>query len=220
MGMGIVIRFPVAHRGSPSTGSLAASAAKSSARSPARRATPEPRIKDQRSAGMELRNCHLRAACTETPMSDAMTAGDFQRAITSRKEAGAGVMPDTIGQSVLKCKAGMSYDTHKCFVDNPAMDRMSETEETLAFIRRTRAAREAKFETQKPVYSYLDVAQAHYKHWETKRPMPRRFIPKFCTICEVSMDWLLTGEGDGPKVQEIPPKVEKRTRKRPKAMAA
>lgn len=100
------------------------------------------------------------------------------------------------------------------------MDRMSETEETAAFISRTRLAREAKFETQKPVYEFLDVPQAHYKHWETKRAMPRRFIPKFCTICEVDMKWLLTGEGKGPKVAEMPPKVEKRTSKARRARAA
>lgn len=218
--MGIVVRFPV-HRGAPSkAGSFAANAAKSSALSPACRATSEAKIRDQRSAGIELRNCHLRAACTETPMSEAMTAGDFQSAITSRKEVGEGFIAGSVGHSVLKCKAETSYDIEKGFGNNPAMDRMSETEETLAFIRRTRAAREAKFETQKPVYSYLGVPQTHYKHWETKRPMPRRFIPKFCTICEVSMEWLLTGEGAGPKVENMPPKVEKRTSRRPKARAA
>src|SRR5258705_8322249 len=72
--------------------------------------------------------------------------------------------------------------------------------ENLAFIGRTRIAREAKFKTQKPVYEFLGVGQSHYKHWETQRPLPRRYIPKFCTICEVSMEWLLTGEGKGPEV--------------------
>jgi hypothetical protein len=114
----------------------------------------------------------------------------------------------------------MSYDLEGRFRDNPDMDRMSETEETAAFIKRTRDAREAKFETQKPVYEFLGVEQSHYKHWETRRPMPRRFIPKFCLICEVSMEWLLTGEGKGPKTADIPPKVEKRISKPRRAKAA
>ncbi len=112
----------------------------------------------------------------------------------------------------------MSYDLGAGLVDNPAMDRMSETEETLAFIRRTRDAREAKFKTQKPVYEFLGVGQNHYKHWETKRAMPRRFIPKFCTICEVSMVWFLTGEGPGgPVTVDIPKDNPKRQAKRRKA---
>lgn len=112
----------------------------------------------------------------------------------------------------------MSYDYAIGIGDNVSMpERMSETEETLAFIRRVKAAREAKFSTQKPVYRYLNIPQDQYKHYEMKRPLPRRFIPKFCEICEVRMEWLLTGEGHGgPKVPEFPKEEPRRIRSRRK----
>jgi hypothetical protein len=150
-----------------------------------------------------------------------MAERDGQRPITSTKDFGAGRnIPAVIVQSVLQRKSEMSFGEENDLSDNPAMDRMSETEETEAFIRRTRMAREAKFKTQLPVYEFLDVKQSHYKHWETKRPMPRRFIPKFCKLCEVSMEWLLTGEGKGPEAVDIPPRVERRTSKPRRARAA
>lgn len=130
-------------------------------------------------------------------------------------------MANPLGQMVLNCNDKTSYDCGNGFGDNAAMpDRMSETEETAAYIGRVREAREAKFSTQKPVYKFLEVEQDQYKHWETKRPMPRRYIPKFCIITEVSMEWLLTGDGKGPLVPEIPPHVPKRMRSRPKGKAA
>lgn len=99
-------------------------------------------------------------------------------------------------------------------------DRMSETEEKAAYIGRTRQAREAKFSTQKPVYQFLGVEQDQYKHWETKREMPRKYIPKFCTITEITMEWLLTGEGKGPVEAEIPKSVPKRARPAARGRAA
>jgi len=120
-------------------------------------------------------------------------------------------MDTALGQPVLKGKANVSYDCGPGIDDNACMlERMSETEETLAYIRRVRQAREAKFNTQKPVYTFLDIKQDHYKHWEINRAMPRRFVPKFCIITEVSMEWLLTGEGKGPAVIDIPKEVPRR----------
>lgn len=177
-------------------------------------------IAHHQSAGMELRSPHLRTASGLAPMSDAILNRSGQSPMTSVKDLGVSDMHPVIVHSVLERKSEMSCDTETDILDNPAMDRMTETEETEAFIRRTRMAREAKFKTQLPVYSYLEVRQSHYKHWETKRPMPRRFIPKFCTLCEVSMEWLLTGEGKGPQVEEIPAKVERRTSGRRRAKAA
>jgi len=100
--------------------------------------------------------------------------------------------------------------------------KQSESEEDQAFIRRVRAAREAKFSGQKPVYEFLQIPQDQYKHYEIitgkGRPLPRRYIPKFCTITEVSMEWLLTGEGRGPAVRDVPvQEAPKRRSRRPKA---
>jgi len=78
------------------------------------------------------------------------------------------------------------------------MPRMSETEEKLAFIRRVKQAREAAFDTQRPMQTILDVDQGTYKQYETRTPLPHRFIPKFCAATNVSLEWLLTGEGKGP----------------------
>lgn len=138
-----------------------------------------------------------------------------------RNDVTAESIPNHLGHSVLKDKAILSYDCGNDFADNPGMpERMSETEETALFIGRVREAREAKFATQKPVYKFLEVEQDQYKHWETKRPMPRRYIPKFCIITEVSMEWLLTGEGKGPVKVDIPKSVPRRMGKAAKGKAA
>lgn len=220
--MGMVMQFPAGHRGNPpsSAGSLAASAARSSAVKPEACAVSVERIAHHHSAGIELRSPHFLTASGLARMSDAMAKREGQSPITSLKDLGVVGIPDLIVQSVLRCKSEMSYDLENGLSDTLAMDRKTETEETAEFINRTRTAREAKFETQKPVYKFLGVEQSHYKHWETKRPMPRRYIPKFCLICEVTMDWLLTGEGEGPRVAQIAPKVEKRTSKARRAKAA
>lgn len=218
---GNVVPFtPRARHGRASAGSLAASAAKSAAVKPASRATSVERMVSHQSAGIDLRSPHLRTASGFAWMAKAMAKRDGQSSMTSTKEFGVLDMPGVIVQSVLQRKSELSCDLKDGLWDNPSMDRMSETEETAAYITRTREAREAKFKSQKPVYEFLQVKQSHYKHWETKRAMPRRFIPKFCTICEVSMIWLLTGEGNGPEVAYIAPKVEKRASKPRRARAA
>lgn len=102
----------------------------------------------------------------------------------------------------------MSCDAKPSFEDNPAAmaDRMTESEEKAAFIGRVRAAREARFNTQGPMLTILDLPQGTYKQYETRTPLPYRYIPKFCAACGVSIEWLLTGEGEGPKVIPLPPK--------------
>lgn len=84
------------------------------------------------------------------------------------------------------------------------MDRMTETEEKAAFIGRVRAAREARYPTQKPICVILGIEQGTYKQYETRTVLPHRFIPKFCAACGVSLEWLLTGEGDGPVAIPLP----------------
>jgi hypothetical protein len=102
------------------------------------------------------------------------------------------------------------------FCDIPGMaDRMSETEEKLAFIRRTRAAREARYDTQSPMLTILELPQGTYKQYETRTPLPHRYIPKFCAACGVTMEWLLTGEGKGPAVMPFPTKRTRTERPRP-----
>jgi len=92
------------------------------------------------------------------------------------------------------------------------MPRMSETEEKLSFIRRVKLAREAAFDSQKPMLTILGLEQGTYKQYETRTPLPHRFIPKFCAATQVSIEWLLTGEGRGPPdyPKEIPARVRRR----------
>lgn len=131
-------------------------------------------------------------------------------------------MEATIGQSVLDCKAKVSYDYERAVGDNLAMaDRMSETEEKAAFIRRTRQAREARYGSQRPMLTILGVDQGTYKQYETRTPLPHRHIPKFCAATGVSLEWLLTGEGKGgPVAVEYPKEVPKRARKPQRRRAA
>lgn len=114
----------------------------------------------------------------------------------------------------------MSYDDIDPIGENTAMDRMSETEERLAFVGRTRQARMARYPTQGPMLIILGVDQGTYKQYETRTPLPHRFIPKFCAATGVSMEWLLTGEGKGPAVEPMPPKAQKRASRNGKQRAA
>lgn len=103
-------------------------------------------------------------------------------------------------------------------------DRMSETEERLAFIRRTKLAREARYDTQNPICELLGIPQGKYKHYEKRTPLPYRFILKFCLACDIDILWLLTGEEKykGPVTKVYPSLVqEKRPRgRKPRVQAA
>lgn len=121
-----------------------------------------------------------------------------------------------LGHPVLEIKNNVSCDYEKGIGENgPMADRMSETEEKLAFIRRVRDARVARFDTQKPMLTILGHSQGTYKQYETRTPLPHRFIPKFCAACGVTVDWLLTGEGAGGPVAVEYPKQPPRRVKRP-----
>ena len=116
-------------------------------------------------------------------------------------------MAANLGRVVLSVKDDKSCDDSASFSETKGMaERMSETEERLAFIARTRAAREARFETQKPMITILGIDQGTYKQYEIRTPLPHRHIPKFCAACGVTMEWLLTGEGKGPAVMPFPTK--------------
>lgn len=202
---GNVVIFPGGGHGRTSTASdsgafrRAAKLASSSIVSPAVRPTSEPTIAGHHSGEMKSRCGHLRAAHTPAPTAEAMSAGVFQSATTSRKDEMGVIAESNLGPFVLNSKTILSYDCGTGLGDNAAMaKRASESEENEAFIARVRAAREAKFSTQKPVYQFLGITQGQYKHYETGRPLQRRYVPKFCIITEVSMEWLLTGEGEGP----------------------
>lgn len=222
---GTVLHFPARHgrasAGSRAAPSRAAISASCSADKPASCAVVVASTELHHSAGMLLRWNHLRAEAGGAPMSEAIAPGERQSPIIARKDVRGSAMPTCLGQSVLKSKAKMSHDLGQKVADNAGMaDRMSETEEKLAFIRRVRLAREARYPTQKPMLTILEVEQGTYKQYETRTPMPHRLIPKFCAATGVSIEWLLTGEGEGPKVVEIPRHAQRRSTALKKGRAA
>lgn len=223
----MLVQFPgkrVRH-GRASAATRAASMVIIEAFKPAAWATAVSKTVDHQSAGMLSRCHHLETREGLAPMSNAMASFEAQSSIIPRNVVGSDMTND-LGRFVLNGKDVLSCDYDGDRLQNGCMaERLSETEETLAFIRRVREAREAKFSTQKPVYSFLGIPQDQYKHYELTngkgRPLPRRYIPKFCIVTEVAMEWLLTGEGKGgPIVAEIPIDVPKRTRKQPRSRAA
>lgn len=204
----------------------AESLARISAVSLALPATSEPKIASHHSEGMRSRWPHLRTAGALAPMSSAMASGEGQSPMMSRNERmsdviDGAVMTTGIGQSVLKRKAKVSYDCGETFRQYvPMAERMSDKEERLAFIRRVRLARESQFDTQKPMLTILGIDQGTYKQYETRTPLPHKFIPKFCAATRVSLEWLLTGEGKGPEVDDIPRQAPKRMGRARRSKAA
>src|SRR5689334_15364801 len=178
--MGIVLPFCVRHRApTASAGAFrAAKETKTSAVRPAATATGVRKIASHHSSGMRSRLNHLRAAGKVAPMSAAMASADDQSRITSLKDSmatvlGASFMESYLGQFVLDYKANLSHDCGEVTADNAQMpDRMSETEERLAFVGRVKAARKARFDTQQPMCTILGIEQGTYKQYETRTPLP------------------------------------------------
>jgi hypothetical protein len=119
-----------------------------------------------------------------------------------------------LGQKVLVFKSKVSHDNASQHGISTAMaDKLSESEQKLAFINRVRTARMARFPTQRPMLTILDIEQGTYKWYESRTPLPHRYIPKFCAATGVSIEWLLTGEGPGPIAAESPVRKRGRPRK-------
>ena len=66
------------------------------------------------------------------------------------------------------------------------------------FIARVKAARIATGKKQWQVAELMDIKQDQYKHYETGRVIPHHLIGRFCLICSVDPNWLLTGKGAKP----------------------
>lgn len=126
----------------------------------------------------------------------------------------------SIGQLVPNFKANVSRDCKHAVWDKVSMAGLSDMEEKLAFIRRCKQAREATFDTQKPMLTILGLDQGTYKQYEIRTPLPHRYIPKFCAATRVSMEWLLTGEGQGPPELNYPKEVPTRLARRGRRKAA
>ena len=219
--MGSILEFRHARI---SSGALAARSAKSSADKPTRLATGDFKMVFHHSEGIESRCHHLLTAEAEAPVSEAIASFEGHSSITERKDVSLKAMPEFLGQAVLKSKAKLSRDVMSYDGDYSGMtDRMSEAEEKAFFIGRTKAARIARYETQEEICFILGVDQGTYKQYETRSYMPHRFIPKFCVACNVDVNWLLTGDGKGPRREEYiryVPKLVRRAAKPKRIKAA
>jgi transcriptional regulator with XRE-family HTH domain len=86
------------------------------------------------------------------------------------------------------------------------------------FIARAKAARLATGKKQWQVAELMGIQQAQYKHYEVGRVIPHHLIGRFCLICNVDPNWLLTGKGTKPL--QPPQVIEAETVPAPKAERA
>jgi transcriptional regulator with XRE-family HTH domain len=70
----------------------------------------------------------------------------------------------------------------------------------MGFIARTKAARIAAGRTQEEMAKLLGVTQGHYKQYETRSPLPHRYVEVFCLATGVTLEWLFKGKGRAPRI--------------------
>lgn len=150
-------------------------------------------------------------------MSEAMTAGEGQRATTSRKDEIC-AMDGSIGQPVLNCKPVLSHDYGEALRNTCPMSDGS-TEYLEAFTTRVYSAREHAGLTQQDVAHVLKTTQTAYSKYEGRSLMPHRHIRSFCLACHVSVDWLITGQGKGVTLLDKPDVDKRRGRRRTRKAA-
>ena len=88
------------------------------------------------------------------------------------------------------------------------MNESGITEAQKEYILRTRKAREGAGKDREEISAYLGVSPSTYANWEVperKRPMPQKYIARFCHYTAVNEKWLLRGEGDmtSPLLEKI-----------------
>lgn len=225
----LVLQFPLPNhrqsrpsaktRGDPG---LAASSASRSAVKPADRAFSVVKIEDHHSAGIASRCGHLRTAATVAPISAAKASGDDHSATTSRKLETDEVMDMLIGQSVLKSKPILSHDWKMELGNTCPMGKVAGATAYLQeFTTRVYSAREHARRTQEDVAHALQTTQTTYSKYETRSLLPHRHIRTFCLICQISVEWLVTGQGRGvPLLAKPEPKHRPGRRARKPARAA
>lgn len=177
------------------------------------------RIAPHHSAGMRSRRRHFDTIDRVAPMSATAASTVGQSAITAANDLGGVIIESSIGQFGLNDKAKSAHD-HECgFDDYAAVEKLSETEARKAFIARVKRARIARFPTQEPICTILGISQGVYKHYETRTPLPHRYIPKFVAATGVEYEWLLAAVGDGPAMT-VRTNESKSVRRRKRAKAA
>jgi len=67
------------------------------------------------------------------------------------------------------------------------------TEIELAFIERTKTARQGRFGAAKDMAKALGIGAERYAKYEFRSPLPHEYVEQFCLIAGVSIEWLFTG---------------------------
>jgi hypothetical protein len=189
--MGGIIRY----HARASAGSRAANVISFSAFKPAADARSVAKTEDHHSAGILFLCPHFVTRGTVVPTSDAIASREGQSSIIARNDVIC-VMPPLIGQSVLKGKAILSLDG-KLSLGHTV--RMAETDaeaqykiELRARVKESRVAAKLK---QWQIAEALGMTQDKYKQYETRSLLPHHLIGRFCVICHINPEWLITGHG-------------------------
>lgn len=219
-----VIHFPDAQRRASEFARDAAKATSVSEVTPPSRAFSVERIADHFSAGIRPRCRHFNTAGSFAPTSAAKSSGESQRPITSLKERKLAI-GSVLGQSVLKRKANLSLDGKKSLGQNVRMaesDAKAQYEQE--FIARVKSARIATGKKQWQVAELMGIKQDQYKHYEVGRVIPHHLIGRFCLICSIDPNWLITGKGakpmQPPHIVEQEPEPVRRPKKNKRFKAA
>ena len=74
----------------------------------------------------------------------------------------------------------------------------TELEYKQRFILRVTKSRTASGMKQWQIAEAMGIPQDKYKQYETRSLMPHHLIGRFCIICRVDPEWLVTGRGKKP----------------------
>jgi hypothetical protein len=143
---------------------------------------------------------HLITDQLVAPTSDAIASREAHKSMTDRNEVGgeSNVMPELLGPIVPKCKANLSHDSQIGWGHSVPMaldlESIAESEWREGFRERLRQAQGGR--TQETMAKLLGISRDAYAKYVggRKSVMPVRLIPKFCAICDVSLDWLIEGD--------------------------
>lgn len=114
-------------------------------------------------------------------------------------------MGGILGQRVPNVKANLSHDIdillgHRVLMkyDEEKLAESAWREQFRARVRKAQGGR-----TQEKMAKLLGVSRdAYAKYVGRGSMMPVRLLPKFCAICDVSLEWLIEGEGE--RAENVP----------------
>jgi predicted XRE-type DNA-binding protein len=95
--------------------------------------------------------------------------------------------------------AGVAFALlHRMALDSVMAEPEAELEYKQQFILRVTKSRTASGMKQWQIAEAMGIPQDRYKQYETRSLMPHHLIGRFCIICRVDPEWLVTGRGKKP----------------------